>query len=57
MDYSLPHPEPIEARCRDCGQEYAGGTIRYRSLDAYDDAPEPYCAVCESDDLEFFEVP
>ena len=45
--------EDIEAICKDCGQKYAGGCVQYRSLDAYDNDPEPYCAVCESGNLEF----
>ena len=52
------HPsEPIEAICLDCGQKLAGGCIPYRSLDAYDDDPEPYCPACEGGNLEFLEVP
>ena len=45
--------EDIEAICRDCGQKIAGGCIPYRSLDAYDNDPEPYCPACEGDNLEF----
>ena len=45
--------EDIEAICKDCGQRFAGGTIRYRSLDWHDEDPEPYCPVCDGDNLEF----
>lgn len=46
---------PIEAKCRDCGLEIAEGEMRHRSLDAYDQDPEPYCPSCQGDDLEFFD--
>ena len=45
--------EDIETVCNECGQKYAGGELYYRSLNIYDDEPEPYCVVCESDDLTF----
>ena len=44
----------IEAKCRECGMEIADGCLPYRSLDAFDDDPDPYCPKCEGDDLEFF---
>ena len=48
--------EPVEAECLTCGQKFAGGTMQYRSLDAYDDNPEPYCPVCDDSNFKFFEV-
>jgi len=45
--------EDIEAICLDCGQQYAGGCVQYRTLDAYDENPEAYCAVCDSINLKF----
>ena len=50
--YTMPAVE-IEAECRDCGQKIADGCMTYRSLDAYDDDPEPYCPNCEGDNLKF----
>ena len=46
----------VDAKCRECGLEIYEGELRYRSLDAYDEDPEPYCPSCEGDDLQFFET-
>lgn len=45
----------VEATCLDCGVTYAPGYVQYRTLDAFDDNPEAYCAVCEGINLEFSE--
>ena len=47
------HSEEVEAICLDCGQQFAGGCVQYRTLDAYDDNPEAYCPVCDGSNLEF----
>ena len=48
-----PVARHFAAICRECGAAYEDGEIAYRSLCAFDDDPEPYCAACESDALEF----
>ena len=50
----------LEARCRDCGQEFAdSGDLLHGSLDAYAGADDYdlFCPVCESDDIVLYEVP
>ena len=49
----------IEAKCRDCGQAFAdSGDLLRCSLDAFAGADDYdlFCPVCESDDIELFEV-
>jgi hypothetical protein len=50
---TISRSEKIEAKCKECGAEIADGCLPYRSLDAFDNDPEPYCPACEGDDLEF----
>lgn len=50
----------IEARCRNCGQEFEdSGDLNRCSLDAYagPDDYDLFCPVCDTDDIELFEVP
>lgn len=50
-------PRPaVEAKCRDCKLEIYEGEVRYRSLDAFDQDPDPYCPSCQGDNLQFFET-
>jgi Zn finger protein HypA/HybF involved in hydrogenase expression len=50
---TISRSEKIEAKCKECGAEIVDGCLPYRSLDAFDNDPEPYCPACEGDDLEF----
>lgn len=42
----------VEAICMTCGQLFLEG-LDYRSLDAYDNDPEPYCSQCDDSNLYF----
>jgi len=61
MDWLSKPKDPIEAKCKSCGQEFAdSGDLTRGSLDAHADLSVDYdlfCPECESDDVELFEVP
>ena len=60
IDMMTPPKPPIEAKCKNCGREYADANeLSHGSLDAYGDLSVDYdlfCPECDSDDIELFEV-
>ena len=51
MTFPFDKPD-IGAKCLECGLEIPDGEIPTRSLDAFDEDPDPYCPQCDSDSLE-----
>ena len=56
MTFRFNGKPDIVAKCLECGMEIADGCLSYRSLDAFDEDPEPCCPseTCGSGNLEHF---